>query len=145
MPIKLSQYAKNIGISYSTAYRWFKNKTLPAPAIQTSTGTILVDDSQMSFQEPPQNTTASVFLNCAAEFSQNNASIEDFATYIATNFSLIPISTDNSLSLNQIENLSNKGINVLKIIEDQEKMDIFDQESKIPVSILIKKEDKDIK
>lgn len=43
MKIKLSQWAKQNNITYTTAYAWFKNNKLPAKAIQTDTGTILVD------------------------------------------------------------------------------------------------------
>jgi predicted site-specific integrase-resolvase len=41
--MKLSQWAKKQGISYITAFRWFKAKSIPN-ARQTPSGTILVDD-----------------------------------------------------------------------------------------------------
>lgn len=40
--MKLSEWAKENGVSYKTAWRWFKNGTLPVPAEQTESGTILV-------------------------------------------------------------------------------------------------------
>ncbi|MFA5135624.1 MAG: IS607 family transposase [Patescibacteria group bacterium] len=40
--MKLSTWAKRNGISYMTAYRMFKNNTLPIPAEQFATGTIIV-------------------------------------------------------------------------------------------------------
>ena len=40
--MKLSAWAKEQGIGYLTAWRWFKNGTLPVPAVQLKTGTILV-------------------------------------------------------------------------------------------------------
>lgn len=42
--MKLSQWAKEQGIHYQTAWRWFKNNKLPenVKAIQTKTGTILI-------------------------------------------------------------------------------------------------------
>lgn len=40
--MKLSTWAKLQGISYKTAWRWFKNGTLPVPCEQAPTGTILV-------------------------------------------------------------------------------------------------------
>ncbi len=43
--MKLSQYAKKAGISYKTAWRWYKAGTLDA--YQTPTGMILVRDPQM--------------------------------------------------------------------------------------------------
>src|SRR6266567_4728680 len=40
--MKLSQYAKQVGVSYKTAYRWYKAGTLDA--YQTPTGIIIVRD-----------------------------------------------------------------------------------------------------
>ena len=40
--MKLSEWAKLQGISYKTAWRWFKEGKLPVPVEQTATGTILV-------------------------------------------------------------------------------------------------------
>ena len=43
MTMKLSKWAKQQGISYRTAWNWFKTNKLPVKAIQTKTGTILVE------------------------------------------------------------------------------------------------------
>jgi predicted site-specific integrase-resolvase len=43
--MKLSEWAKLQGISYKTAWRWFKDGKLPVPVEQTPTGTILVKES----------------------------------------------------------------------------------------------------
>ena len=40
--MKLSQYAKKVGISYKTAWRWYKAGTLDA--YQTPTGMVVVRD-----------------------------------------------------------------------------------------------------
>jgi len=42
--MKLSEWARRQGISYITAWRWFKAGILPVPARQLPTGTILVDE-----------------------------------------------------------------------------------------------------
>lgn len=42
--MKLSIWAKKQGVSYKTAWRWFKDGNLPVPAKQTSSGTILVQE-----------------------------------------------------------------------------------------------------
>ncbi len=42
--MKLSQYAKKMGVSYKTAWRWYKAGQLDA--YQTSTGTVIVRDPQ---------------------------------------------------------------------------------------------------
>ncbi|WP_027893369.1 MULTISPECIES: IS607 family transposase [Calidithermus] len=41
--MKLSEWARANGISYKTAWLWWKHGKLPVPARQTPTGTILVD------------------------------------------------------------------------------------------------------
>lgn len=41
--IKLSKWAKEQGISYKTAWKWFNDGNLPVPAIKLHTGTIMVD------------------------------------------------------------------------------------------------------
>ncbi len=44
--MKLSQWAKNQGISYKTAHNWFKDNKLPVSSYQTKTGTIIVNEYQ---------------------------------------------------------------------------------------------------
>lgn len=44
--MKLSVWAKKQGISYRTAWRWFKEDKLPVEVEQTATGTILIKESQ---------------------------------------------------------------------------------------------------
>ncbi|MCL6521907.1 MAG: IS607 family transposase [Firmicutes bacterium] len=41
--MKLSEWARRNGVSYKTAWLWFKKGVLPVPARQLPTGTILVD------------------------------------------------------------------------------------------------------
>jgi putative resolvase len=51
--VKLKAWAAREGVHYLTAYRWWKDGTLPVPARQTASGTILVD-------VPPQAETKAV-------------------------------------------------------------------------------------
>lgn len=46
--MRLPEYAKYLGISYKTAWRWWKNGTLPHRAHQTETGVIIVDCNPQS-------------------------------------------------------------------------------------------------
>jgi predicted site-specific integrase-resolvase len=41
--MKLPDYAKHLGISYKTAWRWWKSGKLPHPDQQTETGTVIVE------------------------------------------------------------------------------------------------------
>lgn len=51
MRYKLSLWAKHNDVSYSTAYRWFKQGKLPVSATQTETGTILIDDENFKKED----------------------------------------------------------------------------------------------
>jgi len=44
--IKLSKWAKQYGVTYKTAWKWFKEGNFPAKTKQLSTGTILVYDDE---------------------------------------------------------------------------------------------------
>ena len=44
--MKLSTWAKNQGISYRTAWRWFKEGKFPVAVEQTPTGSIFVNESK---------------------------------------------------------------------------------------------------
>jgi putative resolvase len=41
--VKLAEWARREGVHYLTAYRWWRDGTLPVPAKQTPSGMILVD------------------------------------------------------------------------------------------------------
>lgn len=41
--MKLSQYAKQVGISYRTAWRWFKSGEIEG--YQTHTGTVIITEA----------------------------------------------------------------------------------------------------
>jgi predicted site-specific integrase-resolvase len=55
MRIKLSEWAKQNGVCYKTAWRWFHEGKLPCKAVQISTGTILVETE---YSEPKKNETS---------------------------------------------------------------------------------------
>lgn len=93
--MKLKDWAKKEGISYQTAYRWFKAGDLPVKAYQSESGTIIVQDDGGSAPENTMNKATvsdsdamSVFLKKTVEFSAANSTIADFAAYIIANFQL---------------------------------------------------------
>lgn len=65
--MKLPDYAKAIGISYTTAWRWWKTGKLPHPARQTESGLIIVDYS-------PQKTQSELKQNRVAIYSRVSSS-----------------------------------------------------------------------
>lgn len=93
--MKLKDWAKKEGISYQTAYRWFKAGDLPVKAYQSESGTIIVQDDNGSTPENVMNKATvsssdamSVFLKKTVEYSKANSTIEDFAAYVIANFQL---------------------------------------------------------
>jgi putative resolvase len=44
--MKLSEWAKKQGVSYRTAWRWFKAGILPVPVKQLSNGTIILSETE---------------------------------------------------------------------------------------------------
>jgi len=49
--MKLSHWAKQQGITYRTAWTWFKKGKLPVEAVQLPSGTILVNDKTDIFKK----------------------------------------------------------------------------------------------
>ena len=45
--MKLSEWARKQDLSYVTAFNWFKAGKLPVKAIQTATGTILIQEEEI--------------------------------------------------------------------------------------------------
>lgn len=84
--MKLKEWCEQAGVKYITGYRWFKAGILPVKAYQTKSGTIIVDDIQESIEQ--NDNAISLFLKKTVEFSKNNGSVEDFAAYVISNFSL---------------------------------------------------------
>ena len=41
--VRLREWAESQGVHYQTGWRWFRDGTLPVPAIQTPTGVILIE------------------------------------------------------------------------------------------------------
>ena len=92
--MKLKDWAEKQGIAYLTAWRWFKaGDPRLVNAYQSSSGTIIVPDEADFLEQPMTNgnqaiDVMSLFLKKTVEFSKSNSSIEDFAAYILSNFSL---------------------------------------------------------
>ena len=67
--MKLSTWAKKYGISYQTAWNWFKAGDLPVKAIQTPTGTILV------YPDEESKSTDGCFIYCRVSTSERKDSL----------------------------------------------------------------------
>lgn len=74
--MKLSVWAKENGVSYRAALNWFHAGTLPVPAQQLATGTILVD--------PPVSETGVVVAYCRVSSHDQKADLERQAGRVLT-------------------------------------------------------------
>ncbi len=95
--MKLKDWADKEGISYITAYRWFKAGKLPVNAYQAVSGTIIVEDDLSEELENvmPENKSSdspmSQLIKKAVEISKTGGQVEDLATFIISNFNIIII------------------------------------------------------
>lgn len=89
--MKLKEWAEKTGVAYLTAYRWFKAGKFPVSAYQTESGTIIVEDEgeqeMLSLESTPKDAM-SLFLKKTIEYSTSNATVEDFAAWIISTFTL---------------------------------------------------------
>jgi putative resolvase len=69
MDMKLSQYAQRAGVSYKTAWRWWKAGQLDA--YQTPTGTVVVRDASM-----PRASAGRIALYARVSSAQQKADLE---------------------------------------------------------------------
>jgi putative resolvase len=69
--MKLSAWAKQQGISYITAWRWYKTGKLPVPAIKTDSGMILVDPAS---HETTQNHRVWVYCRVSSHEKKDDLS-----------------------------------------------------------------------
>lgn len=72
--MKLSDYAKELGISYTTAWRWWKAGKLPHPARQTESGLVIVDYVAQSSK--PELKTNRVAIYSRVSSSENKDNLE---------------------------------------------------------------------
>jgi putative resolvase len=73
--VKLAEWAREQGVSYRSALNWFHAGTLPVPARQLPTGTILVD--------PPANADGRAVAYCRVSSADQRADLERQAGRVA--------------------------------------------------------------
>ena len=64
--MKLSRWAKEQGVSYKTAWRWFREGQLPVAAEQLPTGTILVKET------PPATEAVAIYARVSSADQRGN-------------------------------------------------------------------------
>ena len=71
--MKLADYAKHLGVSYKTAWRWWKSGKLPHSASQTETGMVIVDFSPSATENKHVNKAA---IYARVSSSENRSNLE---------------------------------------------------------------------
>lgn len=75
--MKLPDYAKELGISYTTAWRWWKQGKLPHPARQAESGLVIVDYTPSSKrQESARVDYKRVAIYARVSSSENKDNLE---------------------------------------------------------------------
>jgi len=109
--IKLNEFCKLHGIHYITGNRWFHAGKIPG-AIQTQSGTILVDDDAVIGKPGKEESSeaVSLLLKKTVELSKNNGSLEDLSAYVVSNFNLQIASEEKKIELqNLVKNEGGEG------------------------------------
>jgi putative resolvase len=73
--VKLTEWAREQGVSYRTALNWFRAGTLPVPARQLPTGTIVID--------PPTRADGTAVAYCRVSSADRRADLERQAGRVA--------------------------------------------------------------
>ena len=75
--MKLSDYAKQLGVSYRTAWRWYKTGKISG--YQMATGTIIVTEYERSVR--PQNVAIYARVDTSDQGAELDAQVERLAHY----------------------------------------------------------------
>jgi predicted site-specific integrase-resolvase len=70
--MKLSDDAKYQGISYKTAWRWWKSGKLPHPAKQVDSGTVIVDLKPEIKTSNTNNSRAAIYVRVSSSENKDN-------------------------------------------------------------------------
>lgn len=70
--MKLPDYAKQLGISYTTAWRWWKQGKLPHPARQTESGLVIVDYTPSSQKEELKGKRVAIYSRVSSSENRDN-------------------------------------------------------------------------
>ena len=70
--MKLSDYAKELGMSYTTAWRWWKAGKLPHPARQTESGLVIVDYVHQSSKTELKTNRVAIYSRVSSSENKDN-------------------------------------------------------------------------
>ena len=70
--MKLSDYAKELGMSYTTAWRWWKAGKLPHPARQTESGLVIVDYVPQSSKTELKTNRVAIYSRVSSSENKDN-------------------------------------------------------------------------
>lgn len=74
--MRLKDYANYLGISYQTAWRWWKAGKLPHHAYQSETGVVIVDVQPTKESELKQSNRAAIYARVSSAENKDNLEIQ---------------------------------------------------------------------
>lgn len=82
--MKLSEWCKKQGICYKTGWNWFKEGKLPVDAVQTASGTILINEKSGALEEIKKEKHANIYCRVSshdkkADLTRQVKRCEEFA------------------------------------------------------------------
>jgi len=123
--MKLSVWAKKQGISYLTAYRWFKDGKIPG-AVQYDTGTILVpDDNKLS-----KSTDNKCFIYCRVS-NQNRKKELEYQVKRCEEFALARGLTVEKVYKEVASGMNDKRRELIKMLDNNPKLILIENKDRL--------------
>ena len=141
--MKLSDYAKYQGVSYKTAWRWWKTGKLPHPARQVESGTVIVDFQPEVKSLDHRELRVAIYARVSSKENKDNLDrqaekLTQYATF--RGYSIFKVVkeignglNDNREKLNDL--LSSDGYDIL-IVEHRERLARFESQC---IDVLLKR------
>ena len=130
--MKLPDYAKELGISYTTAWRWWKAGKLPHPASQTQTGTVIVDYKKTLDNPTPSLQRVAIYARVSSSENKDNLErqaqrLTDYS--IAKGYQIVKVTKEVGSGLNdnrrQLEQLLQRDDYNILLVEHKDRLARF--------------------
>lgn len=130
--MKLPDYAKHLGVSYKTAWRWWKTGKLPHPARQVESGLVIVDYEPSTSTHEVEGFRAAIYARVSSSENKNNldSQAERLVQYAtAKGYTIVKVIKEVGSGLNDNRKkldtlLQSEGYNIL-IVEHKDRLARF--------------------
>ncbi|NEO77639.1 IS607 family transposase [Moorena sp. SIO4G3] len=101
--MRLKDYAKQMGVSYQTAWRWWKAGKLPHPAFQTESGSVIVEYFPQQKTQPSNTKRVAIYgrVSSAEHKSEVELQVQRLQQYaIAKGYTIVKVIKEVGSGLN---------------------------------------------